>query len=418
MSFFNRNKFSKKADKYAVAFVGQVVPDTSEYNSIPGFTRAGNLAQIGFLDGILHANIPLGVVLSSQPVAYFPQNKTIIKRGRPIELFPGVSVKLVPLINLFLVRDILRACYIYAYLLTWSLRNLRKVRIVLTYNLSVPPILPLLMLARLTGSKIVAILYDVAWPEGLTYGWIKTFIYKILTQSADSCIPRLDGRIVITDSIAKHFAPGKHFLRVDGGITELVQCRLFPLVPAKDDEDLVLLFAGGLDNWNHIPMMLDMMRRYPEQKLKLWIAGNGALVKDVLEAQKTDERILYHGVLNHDQLFELYKKADILLNLRNTKDPAMAYHFPSKLLEILTVGRPVISTPVAHAREVYGAYCFVLDEETPQALFERIQEITALSPEERLAFGQRARDYMLREHTWKRQGEKIRAYLEQEVLGE
>jgi glycosyltransferase involved in cell wall biosynthesis len=264
---------------------------------------------------------------------------------------------------------------------------------------------------------MVSILYDVAWPEGLKYGWLKTLVAKALIKSASSVIPKLDGRIVITDLIAKHYAPNGHFLRVDGGITELVQRRLFPLVSAPKGDSLILLFAGGIDEWNHIPLLLEMMRLYPDQAIQLWLAGNGAHLNDVIEAAKTDTRIVYHGTLNHDQLFELYKKADVLLNLRNTKDPAMQYHFPSKLLEILTVGKPVITTSIAHIREEYGPYCFVLVDETPTALMELVQKIKSMSPEERVLIGKKAREFMLREHTWKKQGQRIKEYLEKEVLG-
>jgi glycosyltransferase involved in cell wall biosynthesis len=402
--------------EHVIAFVGQVVPDTQEFN-VPGFTRAGNLAQIGFVDGMQNAGLNLDVVLSSQPVAYFPKYRKIFKRACAVEILTGVTIKLVPLVNIFLLRDALRALYIYAYLFCWSVRHHRKERVILTYNLGVPPILPLLLLSRITGAKIVSILYDVAWPEGLKYGVIKTLVYRILTKSADSCIPKLDGRIVITDSIAKHYAPNGHSLRVDGGVTELVVRRLFPLVPAQSGEALTLLFAGGLDEWNHIPLILDMMRLDPDPKLKLWLAGNGALVNDVNEAAKNDKRIAYLGVLNHDQLFEYYQKADVLLNLRNTKDPAMQYAFPSKLLEILAVGKPVITTSIAHTNVEYGPYCFVLLDETPRGLMEMVRKIGDVSLEERVTIGKRAREFMLQEHTWKKQGMRIKEYLEKEVLG-
>lgn len=405
-----------KKKECAIAFVGQAVPDLPQYN-VPGFARAGNLAQIGFLEALRYAGLPLDIAIASQPIAYFPRCRTVIKRAYSVEVIQGISVKLTPLVNLFIVRDVLRAFYIYGLLFFWSLRNIRKERVILTYNLSVPPILPILILARFTGAKLVSILYDIAWPEGFKYEFIRNFVYGTMKKMADRCIPRLNGRIVITDAIAYNYAPHGHFLRVDGGVTEQVECRLFPLVPAKENEELILLFAGGMDEWNHIPMLLEMMKRHPDGKLKLWLAGCGEYVDAVLAAAKTDARISYHGVLNHDQLFELYKKADVLLNLRNTKDPAMQYHFPSKLLEILTVGKPVITTSIAHVKEEYGPYCFVLFDETPEALMELMQKIMVLSPDERVAIGKRAREYMLREHTWKKQGLRIKEYLENKVLG-
>jgi hypothetical protein len=403
--------------KCVLAFVGQVVPDLPEYD-IPGFGRAGNLAQIGFLDALNSAGVVPNLVLSGQPIAYYPKGNIIARWAHEVQFGNGIKVKLIPLINIYIIRDVLRAIYIYIYIICWGIKHFRDNRIILTYNLNVPPILPLLVVARLTGARLVSILYDVAWPESLTLGFVREFAYKTLIKISTWCIPRLDGRIVITNSISERYAPNEHALLVDGGVTDLVIGRLFPLKIGEEKKEIDILFAGGLDEWNHIPLLLEMMNNNQDNRCRLWLVGDGRCRNKVIQATKVNARIRYFGVLGHHDLFQLYQKADILLNIRNTSDPAMKYHFPSKLLEILTVGKPVITTSIAHAAEEYGRYCFILDEETPQALFERIQAIMALSPEERLAFGLRARDYMLREHTWKRQGEKIRAYLEQEVLGE
>lgn len=401
--------------KMVVAFVGGVVPDTREFD-VPGYARAGNLAQIGFLDALHSAGFVIDVVLSNQPIAHYPKTRTIFKGARTVELFSGVSVKLVPLINLLVVRDISRALYIYGYLFFWSMRHMLKDRVIMTYNLNIPPVMPLLLLSRLTGSRLVSILYDVAWPEGYSVGWLRTAAYKTLIRLAENCIPKLDGRIVITDGIARRFAAGRHFIRVDGGVTDLVEQRLFALEPARNKGKLVLLFAGGLNDWNHVTLLIDAMRLCDSDHVELWLAGDGTRISDVRAAAAKDPRIVYHGVLNLDQLFEVYKKADVLLNLRNTIDPAMQYHFPSKLLEILAVGKPVITTSIAHIEEEYGPYCFVLHEETPQGFVRLLNTVCSLSEDERLEIGKRARAFILREHTWKRQGARIRQYLEHDVL--
>jgi glycosyltransferase involved in cell wall biosynthesis len=399
-----------------VSFIGSVVPDTPEYVG-PGFSRAGNLAQIGFLEAISTSGMRIGTVLSSQPVAHFPKGRVLIQGSRKVEVLPGLHETLVPLLNIFIVRDILRALYIYCYVFLWSLRHFGKRRIVITYNVGVPPVLPLQFIASLTGTKVTSIIYDIVPAAAYNKGIRKLLFYDCVMRLGQWAIPRLSGRIVITDPIAERFGGGKHYLRVDGGVTQAVVDRLFPLLPAETGQDLVLFFAGGINEWNHVPMLLEMMRTHPDARLQLWFAGSGASLPLVREAASRDSRIVYHGMLDLDQLFELYKRADVLLNLRNSSDPTMKYHFPSKLLEILAVGKPVLTTSITHIKAVYGDYCFILEDETLDGLFRVVQAISELGPVKRFEMGARARAFMLREYTWKAQGARIRAYLEGEVAG-
>jgi hypothetical protein len=60
---------------------------------------------------------------------------------------------------------------------------------------------------------------------------------------------------------------------------------------------------------------------------------------------------------------------------------------------------------------------YLLREETPEALAARIREIRAIDPAERQRLGLRARDFMLREKTWDRQGERLARYIREDVLG-
>jgi glycosyltransferase involved in cell wall biosynthesis len=82
------------------------------------------------------------------------------------------------------------------------------------------------------------------------------------------------------------------------------------------------------------------------------------------------------------------------------------------MLEYLAVGKPVLSTAVAHVEKDYGDYCYVVKEETAAALAAKIVSVKWIPASERYGLGCRAREFMLKNRTWNAQGKRICAYLE------
>ena len=136
----------------------------------------------------------------------------------------------------------------------------------------------------------------------------------------------------------------------------------------------------------------------------------------VRAAAARDRRVVYPGYLAFEQVLELYRTADLLLNLRVTKALDTRYFFPSKLMEYVASGVPVLSTCTGHVEEEYGEVVYLLREETPEALGAAITAIRRQPPDEREALGRRARQFMLEHKTWHRQGEKLIAYIHEVVL--
>ena len=95
------------------------------------------------------------------------------------------------------------------------------------------------------------------------------------------------------------------------------------------------------------------------------------------------------------------KSSRVLINPRPASLPEHRYNFPSKILEYLAVGRPVISTATSDVAKEYGAYLILLDTETPQALAHLIESVFARSDAELDGIGERGRRYVLAERNWK-----------------
>ena len=107
------------------------------------------------------------------------------------------------------------------------------------------------------------------------------------------------------------------------------------------------------------------------------------------------------------QVRGLYRSADVLINMRPTKRIKTPYLFPSKLLEYMASGVPVITTCTGHVEKRYGDLVFMLRNETAAGLAEMVRFVAALDEEQRSCRGATAREYMRRHGTWEARAKKV-----------
>lgn len=403
---------STTAQPWSAVFAGSLVPDEPAYRN-PGLSQAGNRVQAGFVEGLRQAGVDLDMILSYRPVPAYPADRRIWIAGERRSWQPGCALEILPTFNLLFGKHLLWGLAFVARMFRWSFRHRGRPRVMFCYNLGVPPCSYLA--ARLTGTKIVSILYDAGQLASLHTRLIYRLRETLLGWMFAWTVKRLDGRAVITEAVAADFAPGRHFLLVDGGVEAVPEEPHWEPAP---DGSVVFFFAGTLWETNGVSLMLEAMERMHDSRVRLWIAGDGARKAQVEAAAARDPRIVYLGKLSPAELHEAYRKADVLLNTRVTSGVhASPYLFPSKLLECLATGKPVISTAVAHARRDYGAICRILDAETPAALAAAMTELAGLPAAERRRCGDAARAFMLANRTWQVQGARLARYVETCVLG-
>ena len=109
-------------------------------------------------------------------------------------------------------------------------------------------------------------------------------------------------------------------------------------------DKMKIVFSGALERSTGIDVLLNQFFYVKNDKIKLIISGNGSLKEDVIEATKKDSRIEYRGFLKEAEYLELLKESNVLINPRNMELLQSKNNFPSKILEYLATGRPIIST--------------------------------------------------------------------------
>ena len=389
----------------ALLFISNVIPDRAEFQN-KALNRSGNNVVMGICDSLPEKiNYTL---LSCRPIPSFSGGKFFIK-GEKVILDSGREVYLLPTLNIKFLKNLFWGIWLLFYVKKWAKKNRSEERNILVYNIYTPPISWINKAARTTQSRLTVILYDLGVPPTrLGLSKLTMLGYRMMEKEAHKYIPQLDGRVVINESIIEHYSPGKDYILIDGGISRGVIDRLFP-IKENSFGPLRLVCAGMLWDQNGTKLILSMLKQHPDLDVIVHFAGQGVDVPLIVDAATKDVRIRYEGVLNMDELFSLYEKSDILLNLRLEEE--IDFHFPSKLLEFLATGKHVISTPIAHAERDYGQFISILHNITSDGLAEKIQELDRMGRTELVKRGKEAREYMIANRQWNERTKEILNYL-------
>ena len=389
----------------ALLFISSVVPDEERFHNA-AFMRSGNNVLLGIAEALWkHGNCDL---LSYEPTPSYPRGRLWF--GKKNVIFEsGMIVKYAPFLNVKILKNIFEGIYTLFFVLNWSRRHWGERNTILVYNIYDPPISFLYKACKLSQTRLYAILYDLGVPpKRLGLSKATMIAYRLSEISAKKYIPKLDGRIVINEAIVDHYAPGKDSILIDGGINDSIISQLFSLEESQSPL-YTFVCAGMLWDQNGTKLIIDAMRVNTNPKIRVIFAGRGIDVPLIESASKEDSRISYAGMLSLQELFGIYKEADVLLNLRLEEE--IDFHFPSKLLEYMVTGKLVVSTPIAHAERDYGHFIKFLQEASPNSLSELMNSITEIPKKVLFQKGIEERAFMISNRNWARRTEDILCYL-------
>ena len=110
---------------------------------------------------------------------------------------------------------------------------------------------------------------------------------------------------------------------------------------------------------------------------------------------ETKPNVVFHGTVSVDTVVKAELEAALLINPRPTQEEFTKYSFPSKNMEYMVSGTPVLTTNLAGMPEEYKQYVYLFAGETPEEMAQRFREVLSLPEEERNEKGAAAKAFVL-----------------------
>ena len=108
----------------------------------------------------------------------------------------------------------------------------------------------------------------------------------------------------------------------------------------------------------------------------------------------------------------LQKQATVLVNPRQNNEEFTKYSFPSKTMEYLASGVPVVAYKLDGIPDEYDEYIRYVPDNSPETLAKVLMEVCELSGEERQGLGEKARKFVLVEKNKVAQTKRILDFIE------
>ena len=128
---------------------------------------------------------------------------------------------------------------------------------------------------------------------------------------------------------------------------------------------------------------------------------------------KEDPRVRYGGMLLSSQIVEKELEATLLVNPRPTHEEYVKYSFPSKTMEYMATGTPVLTTVLPGMPEDYYPHVYFIREETPEGISQALRQVFDGGEQAMKEKGLGARRFVLENRNNVVQAQKIRNMLKE-----
>ena len=122
---------------------------------------------------------------------------------------------------------------------------------------------------------------------------------------------------------------------------------------------------------------------------------------------KKYKSVVYHGTVLASKIIKIQKYASLLVNPRPVEDEYTKYSFPSKNMEYMVSGTPVLTTDLPGMPQEYKEYVFIIEDYSIEGIKDKLCEIAGMDKKELMKAGQRAREFVLNKKNNIAQARKI-----------
>lgn len=178
----------------------------------------------------------------------------------------------------------------------------------------------------------------------------------------------------------------------------------------------ILIYAGGLHERYGLKMLVEGFMQANVENAELWLYGSGPFVEEIASYSGKDSRIVYKGIRPNDEVVEAELRATLLVNPRPTHEEFTKYSFPSKNLEYMASGTPVLTTILPGMPKEYYSHVYLFDSgETVEGYAKVLQYVLSIPQEKLFSKGEEARKWVLENKNNVIQASRILSLLENKV---
>lgn len=398
------------------------VPSLHEFNRIKSKVRANiNVTTYGMNESgfKFHSLIMQGLVMESDVRIFSLVGRNISSKTHCGVLWRtvneqgngNISYKHLGFINLPILKQLILSLHFFSSTISWLYKNrFTKDKFIIADAAYVTVIPAVIFAKKIMHCRMAAIFCDIYEYMGNVkdardnkkigathrfFRWLMGKVYK-----------DLDGFILLTEKMNQVVNPlDKPHLIIEG-LVDVKMAGYENDFLSKAAQDVVM-YAGALREQYGLKNLVDGFMKYENENARLWIYGAGDYSQAIIQASLQDPRILFYGLADNDLVVKKETEATVLINPRPTDREFTEYSFPSKNMEYMVSGTPVLSTRLPGMPIEYYDYIYTIEGNDAIHVTSALQTVFDQSRQTLHNMGSRAKQFVLKKKNNGAQARKI-----------
>lgn len=324
------------------------------------------------------------------------------------EIEDGVHYKPVPYFNFPIIKHLCLFFYVFFYVLFWGMHD-KKDKAIVCDVLSVSICMGALLASKINRVQSIGVVTDI-------YGMMVNsgrvpIISRLASKLNSKYVSHFDKYVLLTEQMNEVVNPkGRPHIVMEALCDSKLRQETCENVPKAYPR--TVLYAGGIYEEYGLKMLAEGFVKANIPDAKLVYYGEGFYVEEYKALCEKHPNLEYRGVASNEAILQEEQKATLLVNPRFTTEEFTKYSFPSKNMEYMASGTPLLTTKLPGMPKEYYPYVFLFEEETIEGYAKSIYRALSFSEEKLVVFGNRARKFVLNNKNNIKQGQEIISLIE------
>lgn len=233
-------------------------------------------------------------------------------------------------------------------------------------------------------------------------------------EKYNELLSKADGYIFLTEQMNERVnKSGKPYIVLEGHS----DCALNEIASGERYEEKtgkkVIVYAGSIKKLYGIQTLVEGFLKANIKDAELQIFGDGDYREELEEICKTNPTVKYMGIRTNGEVVAVEQRSALLVNPRPSAPEYTKYSFPSKNMEYMASGTPILTTKLPGMPKEYYPYIYAIENESVDGVADALKSVFADDYAKRTEKGKLAREFVLNEKSNRVQAKKIIKFLKE-----
>lgn len=378
--------------------------------------NASNTFQYAILDGLKENDKldDLYLINSYSFGTYKKYYDELFIKGSPFVYNGAIIGKTIPCVNVHVFKQLGRYIDTYREIKKYIKQNSNEKIAIITYNVYEPYMKACAKIKKkFPNVEICPIITDMPGEFGIlpTRFLLRQFVLlqgkKIL-----SLLKKMDKFVFLTEQMKEPLNVKNDYMIMEGVYSNLDKNNNMQETIKCDNK--IILYTGSLNPKYGVCDLIQAFKKMDKSDVELWICGGYDDVSEIVKEASENTRIKYFGYVTREQALIYQRSADLLVNPRKNNEEFVKYSFPSKTMEYMANGKPVLMHKLVGIPDDYDKYLNYFTSEDIDQMAKDIENVLYENGEQCIAKAQLGKQFVLNEKNSKIQMERVINFLEKE----